>query len=297
MNWVSTTQWKPSSVVICGPLRHDAEHARVDVPAAGGDDHVARAVAEFLHRAAGVARVVLDVLAELLQVLPGLVPALHRVLRVLVLQDVGKAHQEGPAGAGIDRACVEELVWLLPRPVEQLLRPSSAACRRARARIAGSVRTASRRPPCPVRGPSADACAARRRDRSPPVSAARRRARAGARSTALLDAVRQRAGPGQHQIDVDAVCGLHRFQLRGQLGRGRAREGDARDEIGVLVAEALDAFLRELQLAGDVDDVEHDRALGKSLRRRTEDGRAGHAGQQASASCHHLAHAFPRECL
>ena len=50
-----------------GSLRHDPEHARVDVPAAGGDDHVARAFAEFLHRAAGVARVILDVLAELLE--------------------------------------------------------------------------------------------------------------------------------------------------------------------------------------------------------------------------------------
>jgi uncharacterized protein YceK len=77
MKKASDTQWKPFSVLDLGFLRHDAERARIDVPAGGRDDDVARAFAELLHRRAGAGRIILDVLAELLQIGPGLVPALR----------------------------------------------------------------------------------------------------------------------------------------------------------------------------------------------------------------------------
>ena len=57
---------------------YGAESARVDVPPGGGHDHVDRARGEVLHRLRRSGRVDADVRAELLEVGPGLVPALHR---------------------------------------------------------------------------------------------------------------------------------------------------------------------------------------------------------------------------
>ena len=77
---------------------------------------------------AGAGRVVFDVLAELLEIGPGLVPALHRVLRILVAEDVGQAHHEGAAGTGIGRARIHEAVRDWPWPRRAVPRPSSARC-------------------------------------------------------------------------------------------------------------------------------------------------------------------------
>ena len=102
------------------------------------------ALAELLHRRAGAGRVVLDVLAELLEIGPGLVPALHRVLRIAVAEDVGQAHQEGAAGAGIGRARIDEAVRVLPWPRRAAPRPSSAASSPGPACIRAAGRTGSR---------------------------------------------------------------------------------------------------------------------------------------------------------
>src|SRR6266851_4743808 len=70
-------------------LRHDTEGARVDVPAHLSRDHVARALAELLHRRPGAGRVVFDRLAEFLEIGPGLVPAVLGIVRVLVAEEIG----------------------------------------------------------------------------------------------------------------------------------------------------------------------------------------------------------------
>ena len=137
-------------------LRHDAEDARVDVPAGRRHGHVARAFAELLHDRAGAGRVIFDVLAELLEIGPGLVPALRRILRILVAENVGQAHDEGAAGAGIRRARIDEPVRIGLGPGEQFLGRRRRRLRRGRACIRAADRTdnRSRRRPAPWRAPA-----------------------------------------------------------------------------------------------------------------------------------------------
>src|SRR6185436_10819016 len=80
--------------------------------------------------------------------------------------------------------------------------------------------------------------------------------------------------------DVDALGALHRLDLARQLGRGRLGEGDARDEIRVLGAVALDRVLRQREVAGDVDDVEGNGAFRQRgrLRQRLERNERGERG-------------------
>ena len=107
-------------------LRHDAEHARVDVPAGHRHRHVARAFAELLHHRAGAGRVVLDAAVELLEVRPRLVPAVDRILRILVAEDVRQPHDERAARTRVRRPRVDQLVRIRLAPREQLLPASSA---------------------------------------------------------------------------------------------------------------------------------------------------------------------------
>ncbi|MGF6447144.1 hypothetical protein QF002_008020 [Paraburkholderia youngii] len=90
----------------------------------------------------------------------------------------------------------------------------------------------------------------------------------------LFDAGRERVRAGQYEVDVGASRGLHRLDLAGQLRRRSVRERDVRNEIRILRLERLEALLRELKIAGHVDDVDRDRigrVRGKSERRTRGD--------------------------
>ncbi len=71
------------------------------------------AVAEFLHRRGGAGRIVVDAGAELLEIGPALVPALHRVGRVGIAEDVGQAPAGRSSGAGIQRPRIGEALGVL----------------------------------------------------------------------------------------------------------------------------------------------------------------------------------------
>ena len=76
--------------------------------------------------------------------------------------------------------------------------------------------------------------------------------------------------------------------LPGEFRSRRLGEGDARNEVGLGLAVILDGLLRQRQIAGDVDDVEGDRAcrqgqLGKA--RAAEGGNAGGAGRRRRRMC------------
>src|SRR6516225_2047237 len=89
-----------SDLILC---RHDAEIARIDVPARGRRDDVARAVAELLHGGGGAGRVIFDAAIELLEIGPGLLPAIDRIHWILVAEEIGEPHDEGAARPRIRR--------------------------------------------------------------------------------------------------------------------------------------------------------------------------------------------------
>jgi len=80
---------------------------------------------------------------------------------------------------------------------------------------------------------------------------------------ALVDARGQRAHAGQYQINVGAACRLHRLQFCREFRRRSLAEGDLGDEIRILGGIGFDGALRKRQVAGNVDDVDRDGALGQ----------------------------------
>ena len=262
--------------------RHDAQGARVDVPARHRHRHVAPALAQFLHDGRGTARVVGHAGVQLFQELPGVVPALDRVVGVLVLQQVGQAHQKGAPGARVGWARVQKLARVGLAPGEQFGRRLGRVGHRL--------------------GVVLEQRAALHEAHLQPIAlgqllhlGCRRVVLVGVglehavvlgqelEPQALLDAGGQRVGAGQHQIDVGAPGRLHGLDLAGDLRRGGVGEGHARHQIRVLVAKRLQRLLRDGQVARHVHDVQRDR---RGLRQRggARQGRgAGQPGQPLPA--------------
>jgi hypothetical protein len=110
---------------------------------------------------------------------------------------------------------------------------------------------------------------------------------------ALVDAGGEAVDAGEHEVDVDPVGVLLGLDLPGQLGRGRLRIRDLADDLRVGLHVFVDHALGELQVAGDVEDVEAHRgarrvgdgagALGSAtggLVRRTAGGDEREGGEQ-----------------
>ena len=53
------------------------------------------------------------------------------------------------------------------------------------------------------------------------------------------------------------------LSLAGSSGEGAREKLTPRDELRILAGEALDRGLRQLQIAGDIDDVQRDGAGGR----------------------------------
>ncbi len=251
-------------------LRHRPEHARVDVPAGRRRDDLRRAVGQVLHRLAGRRRIERDRLAELLEVVPRLRPAVDRVLRVGVAEQVGQAHQQRAARPGVGRPGVLHRARIRLGVGEQVRR----VLRRARhlgrqvfdqrpgrvvghghARVAGQLlhRGGARQvvvhsgQPARVRGQQVH-------------------------PQLLIDAGREAVHPGQHQVDVHPVRRLLGLDLADQLGRGRLGVRDPLDHSAVLRHEVVDHRLGELQVPGHVEHVEGDR-LGRLVGNRAAGAR------------------------
>ena len=280
-----------------GLLRHHAEDARIEVPAEMRGDHVARSLRQLLHHGAGAGGVVFDVLAQFGEVGPGVVPAILGVHRVLVLQDVGEALEEGAAGAGVGGARVDEAVLVGAGPVQQLLRGLWRRFHRVRHVFQDRAGRAEHHADRLVlrqalhlqRAGEVDRLQVGQRggvvgdDRDPQL---------------LVDAGGQAVGAGENQIDIDVVRVLLRLDLAGQFRRRRLRERDMRHQLRVRLGVGLHRALRELQLAGDVDDVERD-GRGRQGRGRggpcagdagSERGKPRCAAQHVAAAGDHPAH-------
>src|SRR5499427_2366269 len=78
---------------------HHAERTRIDVPSHLRRDHVARTLAELLHHRACAGRIIFDVLTKLLEIRPRLVPAIPRVARIFVAENIRQSHHEHAARA------------------------------------------------------------------------------------------------------------------------------------------------------------------------------------------------------
>src|SRR5439155_9921364 len=96
-------------------------------------------------------------------------------------------------------------------------------------------------------------------------------------------------GSGEHEVELHVVRLLLRLQLGRELRRGRGLELDAAHVFRVLLPVVLDGGLRKLQLSGDVDDREADRARRQGGQRRgggrARRGRGGRAaGRTARAA-------------
>ena len=269
-------------------LRHHAQDARIEVPAEMRGDDVARSLTKFLHRGTGAGRVVLDVLAQFDQVRPGLFPAVLRIHRVLVAQDIRQALQERPPRPGIRRPRIQEALGMRLRPIQQFLRRLRRLLHRVRHvfddRAGRAINHAHRlvlRQALHLPG-TRQVDVLQLRQHGGVVGHQRH-------PQLLVDARRKAVGAGQHQVDIDASRRLLRLQLARQFGRRRLREGDLRHQLGVRLGECLHRALGKLQLAGDVDDIERDRR-GWQRRRRSgvrpsgaERGEAGNPAEQCTA--------------
>ena len=238
-------------------LRHDAENAWVDVPTGCRHDHVTRAFAEFLHRDAGAGRIIFDILAELFQIGPSFVPALDRIFRILIAEDVGQAHDEGAAGARVRRAGINEFVRIGLSPSEQFFHRGRRVLH-----LVGHIFEQR------ARGIISDNNALPLRQRLHHRSAFEidriqiRQVLAilphDVEPELLLNASGERVRAGEHEIDIDAVRVLLRFDFARQFGSRCLGEGEFRNEVRLRLAIGLKRFLRERQIAGDVDDIDRD---------------------------------------
>ena len=252
-----------------------------------GDD-VARSLAQLLHGGAGAGRVVLDVLAQLHQVSPGLVPAVLRIHRVLVAEDIGQPLQEGASRPGVRRARIEEPLGVRLRPVQQLLRGLGRHLHRVGHVLDDRAARAEHHAYRLVLGQALHLPRTRQvdvlqlRQLRAVVSDQRH-------PQLLIDAGGQPVGAGQHKVDIDTPCRLLCLQLARQLRRRRLREGDLRHQLRVRLGERLHRPLRELQLSGHVDHIECHRG-GRQRRRRggprtarAKRGKTGNAAKQRPA--------------
>src|SRR2546422_11765365 len=90
-------------------FRSGALGARLHVPLHDAGDDPARAFGELLQRDGGAGRIVLDRLADLLEIRPRPVPAPERIRRLLVVKDEGQPAEDGAAGTGVGGPRVPEL--------------------------------------------------------------------------------------------------------------------------------------------------------------------------------------------
>ncbi len=263
-------------------LRHDAEHARVDVPAGHRDRHVARALAQLLHDRAGAGRVVLDAGVELLEIRPGLFPAVDRVLRILVAEDVRQAHDERAAGTRVRRPRVDQLVGIRLAPGEELGRGRRHLLHLVRVVLDQRARRHERDRDALVGGELLHLRRGRLVVRDQ-VRELRRVFGQDLDQQSLFDAGGEEVGARQHEIDVAAARALHRLELARQFRRRRLGEVELGDEVRVLLRVLLDRVLRQREVAGDVDDVDRHRALRhrRNLRRCNGSADSGHCPRRS----------------
>ena len=241
-------------------LRHDAQNARIDVPSGHRHRHVARAFAELLHHRTRARRIVFDAGIEVLEVRPRFFPPIHRVLRVLVAQNVRQTHDERAAGAGIGGPRVDQTVGIGFAPRQQLRRrgrylldlvgvvfeqrprwhedhgDAVILCQLLHLRGGGLIVAHEVREFCRVFWKDLH-------------------------QHALLDPRGEKVSAGQHQVDVTAARTLHGLELPRQFRRRRLGEVDLRNHLRVFLLVGLDGVLRERQVTGDVDDIDRHRAL------------------------------------
>ena len=200
-------------------------------------DHVARALAQLLHRGAGAGRVIFDVLAEFDADTPRSCPS----------------RPSGPSGpcrrgctAGPAGRCAPARNWPGGHRGTRLgcaFAQSSSSCA-----VFGGCFTASGM--YSISGPAgqnttqtawfcASPCIFQRARQ---VDVLQLRQLGGVvghqrHPQLLVDAGGQRVGAGQHQVDIDAARRLLRLQLARQFRRRRLAEGDLRHQLGIRLGE------------------------------------------------------------
>src|SRR5437773_8488402 len=232
---------------------------RLHIPLHDARDDPARAFRELLERHRGARRVVLDVLADLLEERPGLVPAGDRVPRVLVAEDGGQTADDRAPRTRVRGTRVHELagVGLHPRP---------ELVRRPRRRL----------DPGGVVDEDGPAVAHDRRQQEALALALQHLPRvgqlfAGEERVVLREELDELAVVGEHgagvlpdeeQVHVDTSRVLLRLDLRGQLRRRRALEVHRLDLLRFGLRVVFDDDTRRREIAGDVDDGDRGRPLG-----------------------------------
>src|SRR5213596_314436 len=263
---------------------------RLHVPLHDARDDPARALRELLERHRGARRVVLDVLADLLEECPGLVPAGDRVPRVLVAEDVGQTADDRAPGARVRWTRVHELarVGLHPR-LELVRRP------RRRLDLGGVVDEDGPPVAHDRRQQEALALGLQHLSRVGQLVAGEERVVLREESDELAVVGEHGAGvlPDEEQVHVDTSRVLLRLDLRGQLRRGRALDVHRLDLLRMGLRVVLDDDARRREITGDVDDGDRDRPLGGGVagridgdprqRKRERDGRDEGASHQASS--------------
>ena len=224
-------------------LGHNAEHARIDVPAGHRDRHVPRALAQFLHHRAGSRRVILDARIEILEIRPRLFPTVDRIFRIFVAEDVRQSHDERASRSGVRRPRVNQLVRIGLAPREQFLR--------RRRHLLDFVRVVFDQR---TRRHEHDRDAIITRELlhlrggglvvRGQIRKLRRVGRQDLHQHALLDARGKEIGAGQHHVDIAPARALHRLQLARQLRRRCLGEVEFGHHLRILLLVVLDRVLR-----------------------------------------------------
>ena len=236
-------------------LRHHTERTRIDVPASGGHRHIARAFAQFLHERARTCRVVFNILVQFLQIGPGFVPALDRVLRITITQKIGKPHQEGAPRTGIGRASIDELVRVFLRPGQQFfsglgrcLHLVGVIFKKGARWIIGNHNALALRhflhTPCwfKIDILKLRQAVIRQRDDVGPY--------------VIGKSGGKRIRPDDHHVYVNSVGALLRLDFPRQFRRRCLVEGEARNQRFLLGCEIVEDRLGQGQIASGINDVE-----------------------------------------
>src|SRR5438552_2674860 len=232
---------------------------RLHIPLHDARDDPARAFRELLERHRGARRVVLDVLADLLEERPGLVPAGDRVPRVLVAEDVGQTADDRAPGARVRWTRVHELARVGLHPRLELVR-------RPRRRLDPGGVVDEDGPPVAHdrRQQEALALALQHLPRVGQLFAGEERVVLREELDELAVVGEHGAGvlPDEEQVHVDTSRVLLRLDLRGQLRRRRALEVHRLDLLRIGLRVVFDDDTRRREIAGDVDDGDRGRPLG-----------------------------------
>ncbi len=240
-------------------FRNHAQRPWIDIPSGDRHRHVARTFAQLFHHRAGTARIIFNAAIEIFQIGPGLAPAIDRIFRILVVQQIRQSHQESTGRSRIGGTRVNQTIRIGLAPGQQFGRAGWHLLDFVR--VVFEQRSGRHEHHCQRLIQRQFLHLARRRQVIfHHAGKFGRIVRQHFDPEFLFYAGSKNVGAAQYQINVAAIGRLHRAQLARQFRGGGFGEGEF--DVGMRDLVAFYRVLQQRQRTGNVDYIDRDGLLG-----------------------------------